>query len=297
MNLFGPLDTQYCLLFNILSIMGVLLCFSVFFLNKGWLLIGSLLIIYFMIFFQNRLLYNMCIKKEGFKVSIEHSDIQKIINNLLRNFCANNNKTRDHIRYMYDSIGILLDSNSYNAEQIITAINAIQEAVGNNMISPDHSMRSYPSTFRTSINGKKKYAEAVNVALTALNNSGVKPNDIKNFFNNILQIRRDCISNPNNSLHQIKELTSEMKELYVYISANEKKKYAINENEFTRFAIKPLKKFIGNTYGNTYTCETITPPVCAKCGEPAFCTSTGWLCPTVWTKDNRLGPANNRCIP
>ena len=247
-----------------------------------------------MIFFQNRLLYNMCIQKEGFKVSIEHSDIQKIINNLLRNFCANNNKTRERITYMYDSIGILLDSNRYNAEQIITAINAIQDAVGNNMISAKFSMGSYPYTFRSS--SKKEYAEAVNAALTALNKDGVKPNDIKNFFNNILQIRRDCIGNPNNSLSQIKDLVKKMEDLYLYISANEKLKYAVNEDEFTRFAVKPLKKFIGNTYGNTYSCETITPPMCAKCGEPAFCTSTGWLCPTVWTTKNRLGPANNRCI-
>jgi hypothetical protein len=76
--LFGPLDTEYCLYFYILSVINYIAAiFLVVALlaslvlkkfdmkNVGTLGFGALL--YFIIYFQNRLLYSMCIKKDGFR--------------------------------------------------------------------------------------------------------------------------------------------------------------------------------------------------------------------------------------
>ena len=78
MDLFGPLPQNYCLYFYFLSIIGYVLMilaivFGVFsyFRNKKFVGFGQLLMIvmgYFIIYFQNRLLYSMCyssLKREG----------------------------------------------------------------------------------------------------------------------------------------------------------------------------------------------------------------------------------------
>ena len=65
--LFGPLDISYCLFFYVLSISNLFVCFClfiIFILNlkivKKAKEIFFALILFFMMYFQNRLLYNMC---------------------------------------------------------------------------------------------------------------------------------------------------------------------------------------------------------------------------------------------
>lgn len=81
MDLFGPLPQQYCLYFYFLSVIGYVLMilalgFGIFsyFSNKKFVGFGQLFMIvagYFIIYFQNRLLYSMCyptLKREGFEL-------------------------------------------------------------------------------------------------------------------------------------------------------------------------------------------------------------------------------------
>ena len=71
MDLFSPLSKDYCLYFYYLSIFGfVLLIFSA--LEFGWTIVQKkkfdfknimIALGYFIFYFQNRLLYSMCISK------------------------------------------------------------------------------------------------------------------------------------------------------------------------------------------------------------------------------------------
>ena len=76
--LFGPLDTEYCVYFYLLSVMQYFICifilgYLVFALLSGnkkmdskmisTMIFGALL--YGVMYFQNRLLHSMCVKKEG----------------------------------------------------------------------------------------------------------------------------------------------------------------------------------------------------------------------------------------
>jgi hypothetical protein len=87
--LFGPLDTEYCMYFYLLSVMHF--CIFVFIFAS---LIYSLLagnkkvdmkmmttmvfggLLYFAFYFQNRLLHSMCISKEGLAVGEKHNPAQ-----------------------------------------------------------------------------------------------------------------------------------------------------------------------------------------------------------------------------
>jgi hypothetical protein len=75
MDLFGPLPKQYCLYFYFLSILGFFLMaivlivtlYSLFSKKMGGNA-GQLIMIflgYFILYFQNRLLYTMCIDSTG----------------------------------------------------------------------------------------------------------------------------------------------------------------------------------------------------------------------------------------
>lgn len=83
--LFGPLDIEYCVYFYFLSVMQFLICifilaylaFSLIFGSKkfdakmiGTTVFGALL--YGVIYFQNRLLHSMCVRKEGMEAVIPH---------------------------------------------------------------------------------------------------------------------------------------------------------------------------------------------------------------------------------
>ena len=86
MDLFGPLPQNYCLYFYFLSMIGYVLMilalvFGIFsyFSNKKFVGFGQLFMIvtgYFIIYFQNRLLYSMCystLKREGFVVDASNN--------------------------------------------------------------------------------------------------------------------------------------------------------------------------------------------------------------------------------
>jgi len=105
--IFGPLDKKYCALFFLLSLSGILLGLWVFilciiypFLLKETRYLLYLISICFLVYFQNRLLYNMCNKTKlehfnvlnfsGVKEAIEkmkrkknNEKIQPLINKLL----------------------------------------------------------------------------------------------------------------------------------------------------------------------------------------------------------------------
>lgn len=87
MDLFSPLPQQYCLYFYYLSVIGYVLMilaigFGLFnyFSNKKFVGIGQLFMIvagYFIIYFQNRLLYSMCyptLKREGFREGVDNKN-------------------------------------------------------------------------------------------------------------------------------------------------------------------------------------------------------------------------------
>lgn len=85
--LFGPLDISYCLFFYIISIVNLFICFCLFLLlilnlkivkNKNATEICFSLILFFMIFFQNRLLYSMCKKDVKMEIIEPSESIDKL---------------------------------------------------------------------------------------------------------------------------------------------------------------------------------------------------------------------------
>ena len=79
--LFGPLDISYCLLFYILSVGNLFICFCLFILLilnvkifRRKTEICVLLILFFMLFIENRLLYSMCLN-DTIPEIIESNDI------------------------------------------------------------------------------------------------------------------------------------------------------------------------------------------------------------------------------
>jgi hypothetical protein len=86
-QLVGPLDKKYCIYFSLLSLSGFLLgTFLILFLIiypsiiKNSILIIHIIAISFIIYFQNRLLFNMCINE---KTNIENFGNLNTINNSL----------------------------------------------------------------------------------------------------------------------------------------------------------------------------------------------------------------------
>lgn len=70
-DFFGPLDTIYCIYFNVLSIYGILGCIGLLIFGfiypiiKNKIFFILYVILFFIIYFQNRLLYNMCINNKN----------------------------------------------------------------------------------------------------------------------------------------------------------------------------------------------------------------------------------------
>ena len=63
----------------------------------------------------------------------------------------------------------------------------------------------------------------------------------------------------------------------------------IQRNKFRNEpSIIPIPKLQNNN-----ACDAIYKPICPVKNQNPFCTSSGWLCPIVWTPDNNLPPANN----
>ena len=98
--IFGPLDIKYCVYFNIRLFYGVFLIIILFFIillypsllkNGNYITYFSYLIISFMIFFQNRLLYNMCKKQNGIMENFRIRNTTSFKNNRrnTRNFKSN----------------------------------------------------------------------------------------------------------------------------------------------------------------------------------------------------------------
>ena len=77
----GPLDTSYCLLFYILSVGSLFICFCLFILLilnlkifKKTKEIYYLLILFFILFIENRLLYSMCLNNTTTESFLEITD-------------------------------------------------------------------------------------------------------------------------------------------------------------------------------------------------------------------------------
>jgi hypothetical protein len=85
-QLFGPLDKHYCIYFSLISISGFLfgiflMLFLIFYSSiiKKPILIIHLIVISFIIYFQNRLLFNMCINEKNILENFRNC--QKPLNN------------------------------------------------------------------------------------------------------------------------------------------------------------------------------------------------------------------------
>jgi len=57
-------------------------------------------------------------------------------------------------------------------------------------------------------------------------------------------------------------------------------------------SIEPIDKYQSNCKGN----QRPVAYDCPVCGEKPFCTSTGWMCKTMWTPNNNIPPINDGCI-
>jgi len=88
--LFGPLDSEFCLYFYLLSVISYVLmvvvvltlCYSIAMGSKKMdskMIYTSLLgaAVYGVMYFQNRLLHSMCMKSEGFHALNHHGEIKK----------------------------------------------------------------------------------------------------------------------------------------------------------------------------------------------------------------------------
>jgi hypothetical protein len=171
-----------------------------------------------MLYFQNRLLYNMCIpQKEGFKVSIKNDDIQNILKDLFdEGYCADTELVNSHVDNLYNSIAAVLDQTTDITQidrtdnRITRLITAIKDDIDNSdTIDYRHRLNGYPATL--------KDAPRTNEAMNELNTAQISPDNIKHLVNDILELRSDCLNSPNKTLHVIRSLVSEMIRIYIDI--------------------------------------------------------------------------------
>lgn len=88
--IFGPLDIIYCVYFNVLSIYGILGCIGLLIfgfiypniINNIFFILS--VFIFFIIYFQNRLLYNMCINNNKNIESMDYTPIPQFQNDCRR---------------------------------------------------------------------------------------------------------------------------------------------------------------------------------------------------------------------
>lgn len=110
--LVGPLNTSYCLYFYILSVGNLCAClllFGVCILNvnivKKATSVCFLWILFFMMYFQNRLLYNMCKKETTTEFFLSNSSQFDQKKKGLRDLGVRNN----HDNNLYDMLSVVID--------------------------------------------------------------------------------------------------------------------------------------------------------------------------------------------
>jgi len=179
MDLVGPLDVNYCIYFNLLSIIGVLLCVSsllvVIIYPKKWIYIIYFTIIYFMVFFQNRLLFNMCANKKESLVTMDQ--MGTVIDNIIT-YIGEDNKR--YVDYLFNSSVELLNSPNNDIESMVMVIYSMKEAVlattaritlGNRFITINDVGDTNTKEYLTKLKNKE-FTEAV----------------VMKYFNDILQL-------------------------------------------------------------------------------------------------------------
>lgn len=190
MNLVGPLDINYCIYFNLLSIIGVLLCVSslllVIIYPKKWIYIIYFTIIYFMVYFQNRLLFNICASKKESLVTFDQ--IGAVTDNL-KFFVGDVNNS--YIENLFNSSVALLSSSKGDVENMVKVIYSMKEAL-------------LATTSRINLSSNFNIINDVNDAdtkryLTDLKAKGTTNEAIvMKYFNDILHmVKKTIVSNKN----------------------------------------------------------------------------------------------------
>jgi len=256
MNIVGTLDISFCRYFKILSIFGFIfftgsLIFAIVYPKQIFIILYFTLI-YFMIYFQNRLLYDMCLnngisKTEGFEITqgecvhhiraVDRYTTQYFIDRIWKCFTEIFDQT-EYNRAVIDILG----------QYIIRIQNKKDPSEGNILVN----MSIHPELTRKTLKDLKGY--------------------LKRAFDETAY--RADLSN------DLRALVSEM--------LNKQ----INRIKFRNMpGVIPIPKLQDNA-----ACAAIYKPVCPVSGQEPFCTSSGWLCPIVWTAENNLPPANNAQI-
>lgn len=237
-SIFGPLNINYCIYFNILSIFGIIfgIGLSIILVVYPSLLKGNhvlyYLVILYMVYFQNRLLYDMCYRKNTVtETFFTFNDIFKNIYNLED---ANKNILNDIKQ---------LNNEGVNPKDTSALLEILQKVINDN------------------------------------------PNNA-NLGNQILKLVYDIKSQNSNVGSNISSILQSMTLFAQSLLTNQPSDTSLISSNGPFTPIKPQE-----------ICNNPKPRNCPKCGEVPFCTSTGWICPTMWTPSNNLPPANNRCIP
>ena len=178
MELVGPLDINYCIYFNLLSIIGVLLCMSSLLVAiiypKKWIYIIYFTILYFMVFFQNRLLYNMCAsKKEGLLII----EMGSVIDNINKYIGKSGDNT--HIANIFNDIIKL--SETVSSQQMTMVVYSMKKA--------DALKKRWNNEYTLTTNLGTTGDTDTDTATRALYQApNTKPENVTNFFNHILDL-------------------------------------------------------------------------------------------------------------
>ena len=243
MNLVGPLDINYCIYFNLLSIIGVLLCISsllfVIIYPKKWIYIIYFTIIYLMVYFQNRLLFNMCASKKESLVTFDQ--IGAVIDNLI--FFVGDDVYNSYIKNLFDSSVALLSSSKGDVEDMVKVIYFMKKD-----LLATTSEINLSSIFNTIADVKD-----VDTALS-LNNLKTKGTTteaiVMKYFNDILHmVKKTIVSNKNigNMLNFVIDLIYEINS-----------KQQLKNSASMPYDVMNALKVNGNTWSDYYPTITST---------------------------------------
>jgi chromatin segregation and condensation protein Rec8/ScpA/Scc1 (kleisin family) len=279
-DIFGSLDINNCIWYRIAIIIciGILIYLIIYPKQmKCGLFMAVLGVI------VTHFLYRGCIqtKTEGFEYDRElYKRVLKdlIYDNDIKDLKNNHIKNDKIFNRIFDGIvEILYQTNTINKiDKIDTTQDKWMDKVSwdssfSNMRQMINDVRNRKDTKSDRGNHKNRdaYKNLVNI--------GASNNDVKNFRNDM-----DDLLESNSDRNRIAARMIRVIELMIERAAIILRLTQNNTNK-----MKDTDK----------TCDGITKPItCPLCSEKPFCTSTGWACPSMWTKELPMPSVKDRCL-
>ena len=319
MNIFGPINTSYCIYFNILSIFGICVLFgillSVFiypkiFKNNTYFI--YYVVIYTMIYFQNRLLYNMCISNnkiiENFPIDINNSSITNAIQNLKKAEYYPRDREANRPVNIFDQVKDILDAdgkinNGEINQPLVDTMKILVDDVlkRKNTDGVKNNIKNFFQNNGYVYGIVDNYNDSIQAIFKSVGDGGGRNNLSDNTKGYIQEIVNAAAAQANaNKASAAAEAERIRKAAEDAATEAEKQRLAAEaavaaENQLKQLmGIQTKLKPSSNMQVN-YHCSTVSKPTnCPVCGEQPFCTSTGWACPTMQT-DTRFSNSSS-CV-